>query len=312
MRGFSIRPFCSSILLIAGLAIAGCMAAPAADSAKPSATGPEILWDRYGVPHIFAPDHPSLFQAYGYAQMEAHSELLIRLYAQARGRGAEFFGPQYLDSDRWVRTNGLPDTAKKWAAGQSPEFAPLIEAFYEGPERMGQRAPGGPQPRSPGRAAAHRGGCLRAWPARDSLRLDREPAAARGPARPLRRRGARLQRMGHRPRPLGHRQGHPDEQFAPAMGRHPHLLRGPAHRARGHVVWRRMGRLSSAAPVLHGVRRLDADHEQPIRVRSLQAGAEGRRLRARRPGEGVRHAHRDHQGARGQRPDEGRAAHRAA
>ena len=132
MRGFSIRPSCSSILLVAGLAMAGCTATPAAESPKPSPTGTEILWDRYGVPHIFAPDHPSLFQAYGYAQMEAHSELLIRLYAQARGRGAEFFGPQYLDSDRWVRTNGLPDTAKKWAAGQSAEFAPLIAAFTNG------------------------------------------------------------------------------------------------------------------------------------------------------------------------------------
>ena len=50
------------------------------------AKGTEILWDRYGIPHIFAPDHASLFYAYGYAQMEAHSELLVRLYTQARGR----------------------------------------------------------------------------------------------------------------------------------------------------------------------------------------------------------------------------------
>jgi len=97
-----------------------------------SATGSEILWDRYGVPHIFAPDHPSLFRAYGYAQMEAHAELLVRLYAQARGRGAEFYGAQYLDSDRWVRTNGLPGTAQQWAKGQSAEFAPLIESFARG------------------------------------------------------------------------------------------------------------------------------------------------------------------------------------
>ena len=52
------------------------------------ARGTEILWDRYGIPHIMASDHPSLFYAYGYAQMEAHSELLLRLYTQARGRGA--------------------------------------------------------------------------------------------------------------------------------------------------------------------------------------------------------------------------------
>ena len=64
--------------------------------------------------------------------MEAHSELLLRLYAQARGRGAEFYGAEYLDADRWVRTNGIPETAKKWAAGQSPEFAPLVTAFVAG------------------------------------------------------------------------------------------------------------------------------------------------------------------------------------
>jgi acyl-homoserine-lactone acylase len=94
--------------------------------------GTEILWDKYGIPHIIAADHASLFYAYGYAQMEAHSELLLRLYAQARGRGAEFYGESYLDADRWVRTNGIPATAKKWAAGQSPEFAPLITAFVAG------------------------------------------------------------------------------------------------------------------------------------------------------------------------------------
>jgi acyl-homoserine-lactone acylase len=100
--------------------------------AQAPAKGTEILWDRYGVPHIFAADHGSLFYAYGYAQMEAHSELLLRLYAQARGRGAEFYGAQYLAADQWVRTNGIPETAKQWAAGQSPEFGPMIEAFVRG------------------------------------------------------------------------------------------------------------------------------------------------------------------------------------
>src|SRR5438094_965627 len=70
--------------------------------------GTEILWDNYGIPHIYAPDHASLSYAYGYAQMEAHAELLVRLYAQARGRGAEFYGDSYLADDRWVRQNGIP------------------------------------------------------------------------------------------------------------------------------------------------------------------------------------------------------------
>ena len=125
-----IRSWCLSVVVVASLVLGACKPAP--DALQAAATGVEILWDKYGVPHIFAADHPSLFRAYGYAQMEAHSELLIRLYAQARGRGAEFYGEQYLDSDRWVRTNGLPATAKQWAAGQSPEFAPLIAAFAKG------------------------------------------------------------------------------------------------------------------------------------------------------------------------------------
>jgi acyl-homoserine-lactone acylase len=39
-----------------------------------------ILWDTWGVPHIFAPDEPALFRAYGYAQMHNHAGLLLRLY----------------------------------------------------------------------------------------------------------------------------------------------------------------------------------------------------------------------------------------
>ena len=115
--------------LLLGIVI---VASPSLAVAQGAAKGTEILWDRYGVPHIFAPDHASLFHAYGYAQMEAHSELLLRLYAQARGRGAEYYGATYLDADRWVRTNGIPETAKKWASEQSAEFGPLIAAFVRG------------------------------------------------------------------------------------------------------------------------------------------------------------------------------------
>src|SRR5689334_12823305 len=126
-------------LLAAGLAFTlallsgtnGVGAAPAALLGAPL-NGTEILWDTWGVAHIFAPDHPSLFHAYGYAQMEAHSELLLRLYAQARGRGAEIYGEQYLEADRWVRTNGIPARAREWAKGQSLQFGPLILSFVDG------------------------------------------------------------------------------------------------------------------------------------------------------------------------------------
>jgi acyl-homoserine-lactone acylase len=125
MRTFG-RALSLALLLFAGWSVASVSAAPAPSK------GTEILWDRYGIPHITAADHPSLFYAYGYAQMEAHSELLLRLYAQARGRGAEFYDESYLDADRWVRINGIPARAKEWASGQTPEFGPLITAFVAG------------------------------------------------------------------------------------------------------------------------------------------------------------------------------------
>src|SRR5947209_17983643 len=112
------RALAKLALLTAAFAFA--TSAPAATPAK----GTELLWDRYGIPHIFAKDHASLFYAYGYAQMEAHSELLIRLYTQSRGRAAEFYGNEYVESDKWVRVNGIPERAQQWAAQQSPEFAP--------------------------------------------------------------------------------------------------------------------------------------------------------------------------------------------
>jgi acyl-homoserine-lactone acylase len=115
-----------ALLLVGGRSGTSVLAAPAPTK------GTEILWDRYGIPHITAADHPSLFYAYGYAQMEAHSELLLRLYAQARGRGAEFYGESYLQDDRWVRTNGIPARAKEWASAQTPEFGSLITAFVAG------------------------------------------------------------------------------------------------------------------------------------------------------------------------------------
>ncbi len=38
----------------------------------------EILWDRYGVPHIFAADRESMFYGQGWAQMQAQANLLLQ------------------------------------------------------------------------------------------------------------------------------------------------------------------------------------------------------------------------------------------
>jgi len=63
----------------------------------------EILWDTYGVPHIFGKDTSSLSHAFGWAQMQSHGNLLLRLYGQARGRS----WAEIPESDQWVQTMGM-------------------------------------------------------------------------------------------------------------------------------------------------------------------------------------------------------------
>lgn len=92
----------------------------------------EILWDSWGVPHIYAKDAKELFQAFGWSQMQSHGDLILRLYGQARGRAAEYFGETYLNSDRYVRTMGIPTRAKVWYEQQSPTMRGFLDAFAAG------------------------------------------------------------------------------------------------------------------------------------------------------------------------------------
>src|SRR5215204_5317324 len=73
-----------------------------------SAQQSEILWDTWGVPHIFAKNDAGAFYAFGKAQMHSHGDLILRLYGQARGRASEYWGQSYFESDKWVRTMGVP------------------------------------------------------------------------------------------------------------------------------------------------------------------------------------------------------------
>lgn len=123
------------------IALAAAMSVFAAQllAAPPTFTphhGTQILWDRYGVPHIFAKTNADLFYCYGWAQTHAHGDILLRVYAQSRGRAAEYFGlgPQSrnLRNDRWVWTNDVPERAEEWLKQQTPEFRGYLEAFAAG------------------------------------------------------------------------------------------------------------------------------------------------------------------------------------
>src|SRR5262249_19861520 len=115
-------------------------AAPTAGTAPPG--GAEVLWDTWGVPHVFAADAPGLFFGFGWAQAHAHGDLLLRLYAQARGRGAEGYGEELLPWDRGIRTLGMHERGGVCYAAESGDFRANLDAFAAGVTAYAAEHPG--------------------------------------------------------------------------------------------------------------------------------------------------------------------------
>lgn len=114
------------ITALALLLIVGCAEPP------PVSAPTETLWDRWGIPHFFAPDLQSLSYVFGRAQAEAHGNLVLRLYGEARGRASEYWGEEHLDEDRWVHTMGVPERGKAWYDAQTPPFRAALDSFARG------------------------------------------------------------------------------------------------------------------------------------------------------------------------------------
>lgn len=132
-----IRSGMGSWILLPGIALA--LAAAACGPRKQGPT--EILWDRWGVPHIHAPEPGELFRAFGWAQMKNHANLILRLYGEARGRAAEYWGESHLASDRYLRTMGVPERAQQWYGAQRPRFKGYLDRFVEGMNAYARRHP---------------------------------------------------------------------------------------------------------------------------------------------------------------------------
>jgi len=92
----------------------------------------KIVWDTWGVPHIYANNEKDLFYAQGWAEMQSHANLLLELYGQSRGRGAEYWGIEHLQNDKLINALGFPEMAKAWKQQQDPALREMITAFVAG------------------------------------------------------------------------------------------------------------------------------------------------------------------------------------
>lgn len=124
MFSTSLRTLQKFILSVA-LFITACDA----DSQK---TSTEILWDNYGVPHVYARTTQEMYYAFGWGQMHNHANLLLQLYGQVRGKAAEYWGEKFAISDKQIHLFNLPETAKQQYAKQDKEYKIYLDAFVNG------------------------------------------------------------------------------------------------------------------------------------------------------------------------------------
>ncbi len=120
-------------LTLALVLAAGISATPAlAQAPRAPVYDGEILVDSYGVPHVYGKDEASMFYGFGYATVKNHGNLVMKLYAQARGRAAEYYGASEVNSDKWAIANGVYERAGAWYKQQPAQFRADLDAFAAG------------------------------------------------------------------------------------------------------------------------------------------------------------------------------------
>jgi penicillin G amidase len=101
----------------------------------------EVLWDRWGVPHVYARNTHDLFFAQGYI---AASDRLFQLELMLRfgsGRLSELFGDLTLSLDRFIRTVGWNRAARRLIEQWDDLSWEMSEAFFEGSQAWLSRMP---------------------------------------------------------------------------------------------------------------------------------------------------------------------------
>ena len=115
------------LALIAALVL---LAISNAFSQSPTAT--ELIWDEWGVPHVYAGTTRGAAYALGRAQIEAHGQGIAVGYLMARGEAAACMGSDMLDLDRRMHILDVPGRAARWLNIQSTEPRDMLEAFATG------------------------------------------------------------------------------------------------------------------------------------------------------------------------------------
>lgn len=100
-------------------------------ASKKSKQANEILWDSWGIPHIYGTDQAKLYKMMGWAQMRNHTNLILKLYGEARARSAEYWGGD-AQKDQLIHQLGLLDAAQNMFDQLEGVDKEIIFSFADG------------------------------------------------------------------------------------------------------------------------------------------------------------------------------------
>ena len=92
----------------------------------------QIVWDTWGVPHIYADNIEDLFYQQGWAQMHNHANMILSLYGNSRGKASEYWGQNRIQNDMLIHTLGFEELADEWEANQDDELRSIYNSFVAG------------------------------------------------------------------------------------------------------------------------------------------------------------------------------------
>jgi penicillin G amidase len=94
--------------------------------------GVEVVYDRAGIPHIYAEEDADAFRALGFVMAQDRIVQMESMLRVAQGRLSESVGTMALGVDRFMRTIGLGRAGERFQEVLKPDSLAYLEAFCEG------------------------------------------------------------------------------------------------------------------------------------------------------------------------------------
>lgn len=98
----------------------------------------EILWDKWGIPHIYASTDDNLYYMMGWAQMHNHGNLMLKLYGEGRAKSGEYWG-ENIERDKLLHQLGVLAASRRSFAQLPQKEKDVLIAFAKGINAYAQK-----------------------------------------------------------------------------------------------------------------------------------------------------------------------------